>query len=190
MNVQMMPVEKIIPYARNPRKNDGAVDAVAASIKEFGFRQPIVVDKENVIIVGHTRYKAAKKLGMTEVPVHVADMDPQKAKAYRLVDNKSNELSFWDDKLLFEEIGDFNFEELGIEFIMPTDPTEEWTQMPEYQNEDKTSFRSIIVHFASQSHVDQFAELLKQSITDKTKSLWYPQQENHDTESKRYASES
>jgi len=119
MNVEMMPVEKIIPYARNPRKNDGAVDAVAASIKEFGFRQPIVVDRENVIIVGHTRYKAARKLGMAEVPVHVADMDPAKARAYRLVDNKSNELAEWDMGLLEAEM-DGDMEKLlapiGVDF--------------------------------------------------------------------------
>lgn len=72
MNVEMIGVDKLIPYARNPRHNDAAVDAVAASIKEFGFRQPIVVDEDMVILVGHTRLKAAHKLGMAEVPVHIA----------------------------------------------------------------------------------------------------------------------
>lgn len=72
MQVESMALDALIPYARNPRRNDNAVDAVAASIKEFGFRQPIVVDEEMVILVGHTRAKAAKKLGMTQVPVHIA----------------------------------------------------------------------------------------------------------------------
>ena len=72
MQIEMRAVASIIPYENNPRINDAAVDAVAASIREFGFRQPIVLDEQSVIIVGDTRFKAALKLGMTEVPVHVA----------------------------------------------------------------------------------------------------------------------
>jgi ParB-like chromosome segregation protein Spo0J len=82
------------------------VDAVAASIKGFGFRQPIVVDHDGVIVVGHTRWKAAKKLGLREVPVHVADLTPDKAKAYRLADNATNELARWDTELLPLELAD------------------------------------------------------------------------------------
>ena len=79
---------EITPYAQNPRKNDEAVDKVAASIQEFGFKQPIVVDKDGIIIVGHTRYKAAQKLGLETVPVLVADdLTDEQAKAYRLADN-------------------------------------------------------------------------------------------------------
>src|ERR1017187_4265617 len=101
MHVEMRPIETIRPYANNPRTNDAAVDAVAASIKEFGFRQPIVVDEDGVIIVGHTRYKAALKLGLTEVPVHVAvGLSPAQAKAYRLADNQTASLSSWDDDKL------------------------------------------------------------------------------------------
>jgi ParB-like chromosome segregation protein Spo0J len=84
MHIEMRDITSIKPYDNNPRLNDAAVDAVAASIKEFGFRQPIVVDEEDVIIVGHTRYKAALKLGMKKVPVHVAKgLSPAQAKAYR-----------------------------------------------------------------------------------------------------------
>ena len=72
MKVEMWPIQSIRPYENNPRLNDAAVDAVAASIREFGFRQPVVVDEDGVIVVGHTRYKAAIKLGMSEVPVHMA----------------------------------------------------------------------------------------------------------------------
>ena len=72
MKIELRKLSEIIPYDKNPRLNDAAVDAVATSIKEFGFRQPIVVDDDGVIVVGHTRYKAAQKLGLTEVPVHVA----------------------------------------------------------------------------------------------------------------------
>jgi len=105
MEVKEMAIGKIIPYHNNPRKNEDAIDAVAASIEEFGFQQPIVVDKDMVIIVGHTRYAAAKELGLTKVPVVVAkDLSEEQARAYRLADNKTNELAKWDEKLFAEEI--------------------------------------------------------------------------------------
>src|SRR5215510_12914157 len=104
MKIEMRRLADIKPYHNNPRLNDPAVDAVAASIKEFGFRQPIVVDEESVIIVGHTRYKATLKLGLEEVPVHVAvGLTPAQAKAYRLADNQTATMSSWDeDKLPLE----------------------------------------------------------------------------------------
>lgn len=107
MKVKNVSIDSIKPYENNPRDNDGGVDAVANSIKEFGWQQPIVVDKDNVIIVGHTRYKAAKKLGMDKVPVVVADgLSPEQVKAYRLADNKTGELTDWDMSLLDDELGD------------------------------------------------------------------------------------
>src|ERR1700732_912155 len=107
MLVEMRLITSIRPYENNPRLNDAAVDAVAASIKEFGFRQPIVVDEDGVIIVGHTRDQAALKLGLTEAPVHVAvGLSPAQAKAYRLADNQTAQLSGWDeDKLPLELLG-------------------------------------------------------------------------------------
>ena len=97
----------IRPYGGNPRVNDQAVDAVAASIREFGFRQPIVVDADGVIVVGHTRWKAAKKLGLKQVPVHVAtDLTPAQVKAYRIADNKTADLAEWDFDLLPIELKD------------------------------------------------------------------------------------
>jgi DNA modification methylase len=105
MLVTMRSVESIRPYEGNPRKNDPAVDAVAASIKEFGFRQPIVTDDRGVIVVGHTRYKAALKLGLSEVPVHVADgLTVDQARAYRLADNQTATLATWDDDMLVTEL--------------------------------------------------------------------------------------
>lgn len=86
MQIESWPIEKVTPYAKNPRRNDKAVAKVAASLKEFGFRQPLVVDRAGVLVVGHTRLKAALQLGLTAVPVHVAaDLTPAQAKAYRAV---------------------------------------------------------------------------------------------------------
>src|SRR5436190_17481174 len=120
MDVEMRPVGSIKPYENNPRDNDAAVDAVAASLRAFGFRQPLVVDEADVIIVGHTRYKAALKLGMTEVPVHIArGLSPEQARAYRITDNQTATLARWDeDKLPLElmalQQADFDLSMLGF----------------------------------------------------------------------------
>ncbi len=99
MQIELRPIDQVKPYPGNPRQNDEAVDAVAASLREFGLRQPIVVDAEGVIIVGHTRFKAAQKLGLAQVPVHVAtDLTPAQVKAYRIADNQTAsiaEFSSW-----------------------------------------------------------------------------------------------
>ena len=107
MKIEMRSIDSITPYERNPRQNDGAVDAVANSIREYGWRVPIVCDKDMVIICGHTRLLAAQKLGLAEVPVHVAtDLTPGQVKAYRLADNKLHELSTWDLDLLPIELSE------------------------------------------------------------------------------------
>ena len=110
----------LTPYDKNPRKNDKAVDVVANSLQQYGFQQPIVVDKDYVIVVGHTRFRAAKKLGYTKVPVLIADtLDDKQVKAYRIMDNRSNENAQWDDELLYSELNDLisnsNVQELSFE---------------------------------------------------------------------------
>lgn len=142
---------ELIPYINNPRMNDDAVDAVASSIKHFGFKVPIVIDKDNEIINGHTRYKASKKLGLEEVPCIIADdLTETEKKAFRLADNKVSEIAQWDFELLnseLEEISfeiddvDFDMEEFGFELNQPeeteiTDATEELysRELEEYDN--------------------------------------------------------
>src|SRR6266849_6200778 len=122
LKVCWWPIDKPIAYSRNSRKiPERAVDKVAASIKEFGWRQAIVVDKDFVIICGHTRLLAAKKLGFQEVPVHVADnLTPAQVKAYRLMDNRSHEEADWDLELLGPELEelrglDFDLELTGFD---------------------------------------------------------------------------
>lgn len=115
------PIDKLIEYARNPRKNDHAVDRVAAAIREFGFRVPVVAKSDGTVVDGHLRLKAAKKLGLTEVPVVLADdMTDLQIKAFRLSVNKMAELAEWDDELLALELGelhaaDFDMALLGFD---------------------------------------------------------------------------
>ena len=118
IKIENIETNKILPYINNPRKNLNA-DKVASSIKEFGFQQPIVVDKEMIIIVGHTRHQAAKLLGLKTVPVVIAELPPLKAKAYRIADNRLNEDSEWDMGLLnieFTDLLDNNFEMENLGF--------------------------------------------------------------------------
>lgn len=104
-------VDELIPYEKNPRKNDNAVKYVANSIKEFGFKVPIIIDENNVIIAGHTRLKAAKQLGLTEVPVVIAnDLTEDQIKAFRIADNKVAEQAEWDDALLDLEMLDIDLD--------------------------------------------------------------------------------
>jgi len=131
MDIKYLSPSDLKPYEKNPRKNLN-VDKVADSLKEFGFQQPIVVDKDMVVIVGHTRLEASKKLGLKEVPVLIADISPEKAKAYRITDNRLNQDSSWDYKLLNFEMGDLmdihydlshlGFEESEIEKIVAFEP--------------------------------------------------------------------
>jgi len=121
MEIKEIEIEKIIPYINNPRKNLN-IDKVASSIKEFGFQQPIVLDKEYIIIVGHTRFEAAKKLGIKKVPVQIANLNKNQAKAYRIADNRLNEDAKWDNELLNFEISNliennYSIDSIGFESV-------------------------------------------------------------------------
>lgn len=119
MDIVQINPEELIEYASNPRKNENAVEAVAASIKEFGFLQPIVIDDDKVIVAGHTRAKAARKLGLKKVPCVIASkLSEQQIRAFRIIDNRLHEFAEWDTELLKLEVdalGDFNFEALHID---------------------------------------------------------------------------
>lgn len=144
MNIINIELKKIKQYEKNPRKNDEAVGPVAESIKEFGFKVPIIIDKNNVIIAGHTRYKAAKQLKLKEVPCIVADdLTEEQIKAFRLADNKVGEIAEWDynilelelDEILNIDMSLFNFDMNSIEdnfdtdFELPDDDKSELEQM-------------------------------------------------------------
>ena len=129
MLVKNVKITDLIPYENNPRNNDNAVEYVANSIKEFGFQVPIVIYKDNVIVAGHTRYKAAKKLKLKNVPVVIADnLTPEQIKAFRIADNKTAEKAEWDITKLAEEIKAldidllaFGFEEHELDVICNAD---------------------------------------------------------------------
>lgn len=129
MNIVEKKLKELTPYEKNPRRNDNAVKAVAESIREFGFKIPIVIDKDNVIVCGHTRYKASKKLKLECVPCIIADdLSEKQIKAFRLADNKVAEQAEWDEELLLEELGDlegYNMDVFGFEgFDLESDDIE------------------------------------------------------------------
>lgn len=141
----MIPIGDVIPYEHNPRKNKDAVDKVAASLREFGFRQPIVVDKDNVIIAGHTRLLAAKKLKMKEVPVLVADdLTEEQVKAYRLADNKTAEFAEWDTDLLNLELDgilDIDMEQFGFDLDLDDEDEDSADEIEEDEFTDDVESR-------------------------------------------------
>ena len=130
MNIIQLPLGEVHPYKNNPRKNDGAVDAVAESIKQYGFLVPLVISADHEIITGHTRFKAAKKLGLSSVPCVIADeLTEEQIKAFRLVDNKVGELAEWDVDLLPLELADIaqDLSPFGFETISEDEFGEEFT---------------------------------------------------------------
>lgn len=192
MQVEQRKVADLVPYANNARTHDDAqVAQIAASIKEFGWTNPILVDGVNGVIAGHGRLLAARKLGLESVPViELSHLSDTQRRAYILADNKLALNAGWDEELLRLEIE--SLQDLGVDLELTgfseadlstlflefeqgeTDALAEWEGMPEFKQEDKTAFRSIHVHFACQSHVDEFAALIEQKITDKTRMVWFP----------------
>jgi hypothetical protein len=182
MNITYKPISELIPYVNNPRKNDKAVDAVASSIKNYGFRQPIVIDSKNEIIIGHTRLLAAKKLKMDSVPCAIVDdLTPQQIKGLRIADNKVAEYSEWDMDLLnlelegleeftgFEKInfGETIFEELEKQILkneynennLNKNIFEKWKE--KRNNYEDDSIKQIVLTF-------KYKEYLKISNTCET----------------------
>lgn len=145
MDVIEKKLKDIKPYEKNPRKNDSAVDAVANSIREFGFKVPVVIDKDGVIVCGHTRYKAAKKLGLKAVPCVVADdLTEEQIKAYRIADNKVSELAEWDINLLGEELDgifDIDMSDFGFDL---TDEEDAHTEREDLSDKVGETYEVII----------------------------------------------
>ena len=157
MEIVNIKTDKLIPYVNNPRHNEDAVEKVMASIQEFGFKVPLVIDKNNVVVTGHTRLKAAKRLGIDEVPCVVADdLSDAQIKAFRIADNKVSEYAEWDEELLKIELEqleemNFNLDDLSIDYsdfdldvgedIKEIEPEE--VEIPEVPEEPKAKLGDI-----------------------------------------------
>ena len=145
-------LEELVPYENNPRNNDEAVKFVANSIKEFGFKVPIIVDKNNVIVAGHTRYKASQQLGLKEVPCIIADdLTDEQIKAFRLADNKVSEKATWDINMLDSELTDIldiSMEDFGFDDLF-TEDTGFGTDF-ELPEGDKKGIDKVTLYFANE----------------------------------------
>ncbi len=154
MKIEIADINSIIPYENNPRKlSEQAIEKVAMSLKEYGFRQPIVVDKDRIIVVGHTRFRASKKLGFKEVPITIADnLTPEQINGYRIADNRTSQESEWDFQPLQKELSDladlnFNLELTGFNDLeldnYITFENDVDIDLPDIPNEDKKPFQQI-----------------------------------------------
>lgn len=161
MNIIEMSVEELIPYENNPRKNDDAVEKVALSISAFGFKVPIVIDANNVIVTGHTRLRAAKKLGITTVPcIKADDLTDEQIKAFRLADNKVAEFSQWDEEKLMKELDELGTIDMSLYgFDFPDDEEGEEEQDDTYT--DKTN----IPQYDITGDVPELSELVDEQKT-------------------------
>ena len=199
--VERKQVAELVPYARNARTHSEAqVAQIAASIREWGWTVPVLVDEANTIIAGHGRILAAEKLGLDTVPVMVAEgwTDAQR-QAYVIADNQLALNASWDTEFLrieLQELQDLGFD-IGLtgfddgmfaallDDLPETDPEKEWEGMPEYTGLEPC-YRKIVINFDDQDAVDSFAALLGQDIGEKTKSLWFPYKEKRDLEALRW----
>jgi len=195
-NVTIRPLNDILPYGENPKDHpQEQVDKIASSIQRFGWDQPIVVDGEDTIIKGHGRYQAAQKLGLDEAPViEQEDLSDAEVRAARLADNRVAESS-WDIDLLGLELELLDespidaeltgFDEDEIEAFGvdnsggAPDPHEEWedTGMADYENEDALADVTLKVNFPDEQAVEKFNELVGETVTPDTTSIWFPEQE-------------
>ena len=167
-------VENLIPYVNNARKNDNAVDAVASSIKNYGFKQPIVIDSQGEVIAGHTRLKASKKLGLKEVPCIIADdLTPAQIKAYRIADNRVGELAEWDiEKLKIELEGIEDFTGFEDEFDDDLESIDENSytdkiEIPKYEMKDEKPNLNELVNLEKANEISE--KILKSKLNKEHK---------------------
>lgn len=194
------PLAKLIPDARNARTHSPEqIDQIAASIREFGWTNPVLIDEKDGIIAGHGRVLAAAKLAFDPVPcLALSGLSAAQRRAYLLADNKLALNAGWDEALLRVELADLRgmafdlslvgFSEIEIETALG-EPLDEagWDGMPEFKHRDLTSAFRVIVHFANATDRDAFAKLVGQAITEKTRAIWHPKAEIERYADKQYA---
>lgn len=162
IEIVMRKIGELKPYENNPRHNDMAVDAVAASIQQFGFKNPVIIDKDGVIVAGHTRYKAAKKLGITDIPcISADDLSDEQIKAFRLADNKTAELAEWDEDLLGKEMqGIINIDMSQFGFSVGED------ELGEEMQDDKYTLKVKIPQYEITGEFPEISDMLDSSKAD------------------------
>ena len=190
-------IYELKPYPNNARTHsDYQIQLLVGSIQEFGFTAPVLIDEDSVILAGHGRVEAAKLAGLDTVPCVVLDhLSPAQKKAYVIADNKMMLSGSWDTEKLINELKDLQFDSYDVELtgfsekelqglanigeaaMGAVDYETEWEGMPEFDQEDQQSFKRLIVHFATQTHLDQFSDLIDQHIGEKTRSIWFPEAE-------------
>ncbi len=196
-----LPVSELIAFPGNPRVHSAEqVSRIAASITEFGFTNPILIDGRKGIIAGHGRLLAAQKLGLAVVPtIELRGLSDAQKRALVIADNKLALGSAWDSDLLAGMLLDLRsdgfdlaltgFDALELDGLLGdgSDPNAEWQGMPEFDQQAKLAFQSIVVHFKDQAAVDAFAATIAQKITPATRFTWYPRVEIERYMDKRYA---
>ena len=160
MNIVNVNINDIIPYDKNPRFNDEAVEYVANSIKEFGFKVPVVLDKNNVIVTGHTRIKACEKLGINEIPcIYADDLTENQIKAFRLADNKVGEIAQWDFDMLDLELEDIEIDMSDFGFIENISFGEDFDEHIAYEEKEKSY--TVQVKFTNEDKAEECLRSLK-----------------------------
>lgn len=204
LKIVYRPLKDLTPYASNARTHDDRqVLQLVASIEEFGWTNPILIDEHGEIVAGHGRVLAAEQIGIASVPTITLSglSDAQKA-AYRIADNRLPLNAGWNGELLkleIEALQDVEFDvgllgfsdlELGdILGVEPDDPSDHWVGMPAFDQENNNGVRQLIVHFETDADVALFAQLVQQQITAKTKYIWYPEHKRESTVNKAYISD-
>ncbi len=204
LEIEYVATDDLIPYINNSRTHsESQIKQIAASIREFGFTNPILIDEQNTVIAGHGRLLAADFLSLSKVPsIRLTGLTDEQRQAYVIADNKLALNAAWDEEMLKQEIETLQMLDFDLDLIGFSDSEiaslfleqeegannaeEEWTNMPEFDQPDNTSYRHVIVHFDNQDDVKEFFSIIGQSSTDKTKSIWYPEIDRMDTESRRY----
>lgn len=199
---EMVKVASITPHPENPRTHpDAQIAALGETFDEFGVVWPIVLDENLRLMAGEGRWKTAKAKKFAEYPcIVIRGWSEKKKRRFMVADNRLPQLAGYDDGLYKAVLAQIKLEggglaALGLDDAVlaallaeggPTNPNGEWTGMPEFNQQDKTAFRSIVVHFKDQKALDAFLKVTKQKITPKTRYLWYPKIEIETLADKRY----
>jgi hypothetical protein len=192
-----VPIENLTPDPANPRRHPARnLAAIMGSLKRFGQRQPLVVQEEGMIVrAGNGRLEAAVELGWTEIAAVIVPESEVEATAYAIADNRTSDLAEWDEEALSQslmalrdDLEGTGFTDDDLKFFEegPDAPEDVWKGTPEFQQDDKTSVKAVLVHFECMEAYEEFQKLIGQKLTEKTKSIWYPEAVKDSVTDKRF----